>query len=139
MGNGETLGTRSLADVLRTQAYCQSKAQSGFVAEQFSDIKASELDVLTKTVDTATAAKQTSRYKLELSDVYCLRRDLRYAMRSRKFLFAKAQQTRLNVGFVGWRAFGMENLDHQKYLSSLAEKSASELVTLPFDQVMKGG
>lgn len=136
MGQGESLGTRSLSDGLRTQGYCNAKLQAGFTVEAFKDLKVSDLDALIATVDTATAKTQTSRFRVEQADVFALRRDLRYGMRSRKWLFSRGQQGRLNRSYAGWSAFLAENHDNQPLPAKLLTQDAQSLASRPFNGVV---
>jgi hypothetical protein len=139
MSNGNTTGTRALVDNLQTRAYCQATLQQGFAVELFSDLQATELDDLVSQADQLAAAKQTSRYRSELTDVFCLRRDLRYGLRSRRWLFSKAEQTKLIEGQVEWTTFVRENLDNAYYLRTLIPKNSLELTELDLATVLKGG
>lgn len=135
MGKGTTVGTRSLVEMAQVRTYCAAKSQSGFAAEQFSDIAGKELNALVAQIDLAAAKTQTSRLRMDLSDVFALRRDLRYGLRSRKWLFLKAQQTKLNSNFLLWVNWALENsqdLDANtlKKLKSLTDKSEKELVSI---------
>jgi hypothetical protein len=135
MGKGATIGTRSLVDTSKAAAYCAAKEQSGFAAEEFSDISGKELDALISQIDVATAKSQTSRLRMDLGDVFAMRRDLRYGQRSRKWLFLKAQQTRINSNFLLWINWALENSQNLNAstvakLKALTDKSEKELVNI---------
>lgn len=135
MNEAQTVGTRALVVQDEIIAYCGARRQNGFVSENFSDLAATELDGLVTVVDSASAATLTSRYLLEDMDVFGLRRDLRYSLRSRKWLFARGQQTGINGSFAGWTTFVREHLPADKYLKSLIAMSENNLKLLDFTTI----
>ncbi len=136
MNYGQTVGTRALVEESRTKDFCAAKAQSGFSAEQLSGFLDSGLDKLVDLADEQAAIKQWSQLRMEFTDLFCLRRDITYGNRSRKWLMTRALQTRLNRVYVAWREFAIENSANIDIVKALRSKSAIELINAEFKTVL---
>lgn len=136
MSFGETLGTRSLVSTKETQAYGQAEQLSLFTNEFFQTLNVSELDSLFSDIDQRVQKRPTSQLKLEFNDAFALRRDIRYGVRSRKWLMAKGLQTKLNTHYAGWRAFVVENNTRPAYLKTLPSKDVKQLTVLSLQTVL---
>ena len=62
--------------------------------------------------------------------------DLRYGLRSRRWLFTRAQQGRLDGSYAAWHAFLAENNEHAEICQRLRQQSAVQLSQEPFNQVV---
>jgi len=107
----QVTGARAVQDDARNGKYLASKPEypRTWLAEQMGQMSDSEWRALLTQMDHSAALEQSSQAMLELTDLFCLLRDSRYAGRSRRWLYTRAAQTRGLRNYEAWRAFVQEN------------------------------
>jgi hypothetical protein len=132
---GETHAARIFVLLAQLKKVIASKGKRIWTLEFFNRRQAEELDHLLERQDRAAAVKQTVSLIHENSDTFALRRDLLYGNRSRRWLYAKAFQTRLDANYEAWLAVAKINQeqDLKHYLTTdpgqLQREKFEQLVT----------
>jgi hypothetical protein len=132
----EVSGARALQDIAQVSSYLRGNTPRIWSAEFLAGLKDNQ--TLFNSIDARTAVEATSEMLLELDALFCLRRDLRYGRRSRRWLYTRAMRTRKLRDYEQWVAFAKENGGSDlrgKFLEqdpkTFAGKTYNELLDLP--------
>jgi hypothetical protein len=104
---GQVTGARALQEIKRNSDYLSGKAPRIWSAEFLATLLADQL--LLMNVDTSTALEESTQMLLELDDLFTIKRDQKYANRSRRWLYTRGYRSKQLRGYEMWRAFAMEN------------------------------
>lgn len=139
---GPITAVRALRQIQLDKSYMAGKSPRSWTAEQLDRRDGASLEALNQAVDVRNAEDKAWFLRWENLELFALRRDRRYASRSRRWIYTRAYQNKLLFQQEIWQQFvrwhsELENTDG--YLSelvaanplSLMEKSFEELLKLP--------
>jgi hypothetical protein len=127
----QTTGTRALRSWKRLLAYLGSRMQRGWQGEDLAGSTSDPLPEVLPQLELQAAQTTNARYLLEYAESFTLTRDLRYRRRNRRWLWAKAQQAKLDACYEQWAGYARQNRDTLK-LADLPGMDAEQLAALPF-------
>lgn len=134
---GENTAVRLLVRLQNIREQISAAATRIWTGEYFGNVQATELDALQELQDRKSAIARDLRYTHENASTFALRRDYRYGQRSRKWLYAKAMQTKLDRNYDQWTVFIRLNLVQGDFYAKATDVNPQQLAEQSFDQLNK--
>lgn len=100
---------RAFQALAAVHGYVDSTAYKQIYQELVGSFTGASLDALVTEFDADAAKVRSTDVELEHVDLFCLKRDFRYAQRSRRYLYERAQQEKLRHAYELWLLFAREN------------------------------
>lgn len=133
MNNGQTIGVRVFTELAAVRAHSGAKVFRSWADERFTKEGAEKLQADIKQHDLLTAKADADHLPLgvvaahyqELADVFAFRRDHQYGHRSRKWLYARATESKITQLFQAWTSVVQQNLT-----TNLAKTTKTPIVEL---------
>lgn len=105
MPTAPTSGLRALQTLKYVRVWVAGKTRHLFSHERLG----SDLVALQAEQEKKAAEQQSSRYRHEFRELFCLLRDNHYARLNRRSLYARGIQSKLDAGNEAWLRFVREN------------------------------
>lgn len=110
MAIAQTSGVRAIESLNAVKADIAATSHRPWSAEVLGSLKGDALDAVVQDQDGLAARDQTAKTHAELAESFALRRDHVYGMRSRRWLYTRAQQTALDQSYQSWVVYTRSNL-----------------------------
>lgn len=137
---GQVTGVRALRQLQLTKQYLAGERPRPWHAEQLADRLAEGLKAINHAVDVRNAIDRAWFLRLENMELHALRRDRQYGSRSRKWIYSRAQQTKLLqqqeiwIQFVKWH---VELEEADKYLTAMLQKDPAQLSEQSWETLLR--
>lgn len=137
MAWGQLTGVRALQWLRETFGLTASKPVRLFTAEQMPEMNGKSFGKTVKELEYVAAREQNARWRSEHTDAFCFLRDYRYGRRSRRWLMARALDTRLENNSELWAHFCRINHAMDPKIDRLYHQNVNQLVRTPFNKLIK--
>jgi hypothetical protein len=137
MAWGQITGVRALQWLKETLGLAKSERVKMFTAEQMPDMDGKSFGRTVSELERIAAKEQDARWRSEHTDAFCFLRDYRYGRRSRRWLMAKAFDTRLENNSELWAHFCRVNHATDPTIDRLYRQNVNQLVRTPFSKLLK--
>ena len=137
---GSTSGIRGLVLDKIWRARLSGKLMRWWLGESVSQLANQDLKPLQTIQDKYSAQlkyfdQSQPRLRNQLAETYALQRDANYTLRSRRWLYARAAQTRLDAAYEEYRIYAWDNAT-EKITAKLPNKSLEVVRRVPYFEAM---
>jgi hypothetical protein len=120
----------------RLLSYISNKLQKGWFAERLNKPGSDELATTVEAMDIASTAHYDAQHRSEHSEMYALQRDQTYMTRSRKWLYTRAMQTKMDHAYEAVATFGRQNSENEA-LAEIIQSEPDKLENISFKELLK--
>ena len=135
MAFGQVTGARAIYALRLVQSYVGAKLPRLWFSERLQALKTKEFDPVVQELDLAAVQARDTAMDHEHTELFALRRDQRYATRSRRYLMLRGQQTKIDASYEVWRMFVAQNPDAD--LERFFTEDVKSLMEKPFSELME--
>lgn len=121
---GQLTATRALLGIQNALDYLASKLKHSTDSDQ---AVGTDLNGMAAASDLAAAKTRRTTEEIEHIEAFCLKRDINYGRRSRRFLYTQAYQEKLRSDYELWMIFARENTGYN--VKGLAHETDHDRLT----------
>jgi len=134
---GQLTGIRALQWLKETLGIATTPLTRMFAAERMKEMDGHSFNQIIHGLELRAVEKQNARWRNEHTDAFCFLRDYRYGRRSRRWLMAKALDTRLENNSELWANFCRINHADDPTIDRLYRQNVNQLIRTPIGKLMK--